>query len=500
MRAHRPLLALIAVTVLLMFTPGARLLIVLFPLGCFYLGVQALRKRNGLFVPLVLWTLFLTPFLRRVVEYEGKISGTSILAVPFVLLICPFVLVLSRWTSVFNRRTAPFVYAVVAILYGTFIGLVHFAFSGISGALPFWLLPVFFGCYLLIGNEKFSSLYGGFESAMIGGTIFAGLYGVVQWYLVPPWDAAWMEKAEMNSIGKPEMMSLRVFSTLNSPQIAGAFLLVGILFAWRSKSPWKYPAIIAGMASLLLASARSSWIGFLAALAFLAIKSTLKERLRTLAVAVGCFMLILFALHYPDTGEGLSVRFSSLTDVKNDESAQDRSEIYQRVGKSFLASPFGIGLGVDDGMADAEHDSSIVGTVLSLGGPGALIFFGDLLCIAFVLLPPKSGKKQPELLSLQTCLVALLIEIPVNNVIAGQVAVLTWGVIGLAYASLAEGKKKAAQTYAARFAAEYAPSEIAFPAYASVDAASVRAGTQKPSRPYASNAGLMESDILSSLR
>ena len=275
---------------------------------------------------------------------------------------------------------------------------------------------------------------------MLGGTLVAGAYGLIQYFFIPPWDAAWMRSVDMVTIGKPEPMEVRVFSTLNSPQVLAAFLMVGILLAYRLRSAWKYPILLAGVASLALSSARSAWIGLLAGLALHVFRASPKEKLHSIVATLGCALLVIAALSIPDLSDALSNRFSTFTDLKHDESALDRQETYETVIEMLQRSPAGIGLGVDKGMADAENDSSVVAVLLSLGLPGSLVFAAALAMCTFALFSAEAVRELPQLLGLQCCFTGLVVESPLNNVINGQIAFLLWSLIGLSFGILLKRK------------------------------------------------------------
>lgn len=425
-----------------MFTPAAKVLAIVFPVGAFFVGLNALKKSVPLFAEFVTWLFFLTPFVRRVVDYESGAREMTIISTPFLVLLIPFLLVVMRWRRIIGRETAPFCYAAGAVLYGAFIACAHSEFAGAATGLMMWITPIAFGLYLFSERKHAPAIYLGVERAILGGTFFAGAYGLLQYFAIPSWDAAWMRSVELVTIGRPEPMEVRVFSIMNSPQILAAFLLVGILLAYRQTSAWKYPVLVVGISTLALSFARSAWTGLLAGLLFLAFHSSPKERMRSITATAGVTLFALAVLNVPDLSDALSARFSTFTDLKHDESALDRKETYSRVIDMLERSPAGIGLGVDNGMADAENDSSVVALLLSLGLPGSFVFVVAVGTCAIALLSTRATRELPQLLGLQCCFVGLVVESPLNNVINGQIAFLFWSLIGLSRGMLAERKSE----------------------------------------------------------
>jgi hypothetical protein len=419
-----------------MFTPAAKVLILLFPVGSFYVAFGAFRRSSALFSEFVTWLFFLTPFIRRVVDYETGARDMAIISTPFLVLLIAALAVLARWKWILDKQTAPFCYAAGAIFYGAFIACTHGEFSGAATGLIMWLTPIAFGLYVYSERASLSAIYAGIERAVVGGTLVAGVYGLLQYFAIPAWDAAWMRSVDMVTIGKPEPMEVRVFSIMNSPQILAAFLMVGVLLAYRLRSSWKYPILLAGVSSLVLSFARSAWVGLVAGLVFLSFRASNKERVRTVAATAGCALIVLATLSVPELSDTLSTRFSTFADLKHDESALDRRETYAQVIEMLERSPAGIGLGVDNGMADAENDSSVVAVLLSLGIPGSLVFAVALGACTFTLFSTKATRELPQLLGMQCCFVGLLAESPLNNVVNGQIAFLVWSLIGLSYGML----------------------------------------------------------------
>lgn len=433
LKAQKLTLAFAATVGVLMFTSAAKLLFVLFPAGCLLIAFTTIRKDAALFIEFVTWLFFLTPVIRRVVDYSTGLREMTIISTPFLVLSVPILLVLARWRRLARRDSSPFFYAVAAVLYGAFIACIHLQMSSAAIGLLTWATPILFGLYLLSEQNHAAALYRGMERALLGGTLVVGLYGLVQYFAIPAWDAAWMRSVDMVTIGKPEPMEVRVFSTMNSPQILAAFLMVGILVAYQSRGRWKYLVMPVGLAALVLSFARSAWIGLLAGIALYAWRASFKERFRLVTVVAGCALLVIMAMSVPELSETLSTRFTTFADLKHDESALDRQETYSQVIDMLEHSPTGIGLGVDNGMSDAENDSSIVAAALSLGLPGFLVFGVALGICVLSLLAARPGRDLPQLLGLQSCLAALMVESPLNNVINGQIAFLTWSLIGLSY-------------------------------------------------------------------
>ncbi len=424
---------------LLMFTPLARGVIVLAPLGALVLAFRLIRRDRAAYIELLCWSYIACSFVRRVVDYRSGVNESVLLATPLLVLLAPLVFLLTRWRRVMTRDSAPFGYVLLALLYGTLLACLGFQVSGLVAELPIWLLPLALGLYLFVEREGVDQFYAGFERAMVAGTLFAGVYGLVQYFLMPAWDASWMVQTEMVTIGLPEPLEVRVFSTLNAPQVLAAFLMVGILVAYRSRLVYRWPAVGAGFMSLALSSARAAWIALVVGILYLVVRSSMRDRVRTLTFVGACTALIFVSMLIPAVNDTLSSRFESLSGGAQDNSAADRTETYDMLLNQLSVQPFGNGLGVDNGMgmSDAKHDSSIVNMLFSLGVFGSVMFVLGFGTISKRILLARPARYAPYLLTLQAVVIALLAETPLDNILSGPVAFLTWSSLGLGLARVA---------------------------------------------------------------
>jgi hypothetical protein len=432
------------ISVALAFSPLSRFLIYLLPLGSFVLAHFLLHRDEGNYVGFVCWLYILTPFIRRVVDYHTGSPETTIMLAPFLATVACVFKVLARWSEIFSSRSAPVLYVLGAIAYASMTSMVHMQITQLAEGMIFWLAPIIFGFYLYLERGRQAALYTGFERAMVGGTLVAGLYGILQFIVLPPWDREWMDLNHLVSLGPAEPLTMRVFSTMNAPQVLGAFLVVGILVTFRLPGRVKFFAIPSAVAALGFSMSRSAWLALAAGVLYFCFRLTSRERVRLIVLAACCAMVLAVAAQTPDVHDALDSRFRSLTDVKYDESASDRAETYGSLIQGISKSPFGLGIGVESeetgaSVSDAEHDSTIVNMLLSLGILGSFVFtFGVGTLFFRILTTADNGSA--GLISLQASLIALATEAALNNVLTGPIAFLTWSAIGLGYAGLESGR------------------------------------------------------------
>ncbi|KRE51275.1 O-antigen ligase family protein [Paenibacillus sp. Soil522] len=213
------------------------------------------------------------------------------------------------------------------------------------------------------------------------------VYGIAQYLLAPAWDVFWMQHVEMNSIGQPEPLHIRVFATLNSPGPAGGFLagaLVPMLLEkrWRGAFGWIGTAAVA--LCLALTMVRASWIVCAAAVFFYAATDAPGKRWRTLTRLGVCAVMLLGIVSVMPGGDALLGRFQSLGSPSEDQSFNDRVAFTLTLVPYMAAHPFGSGLGSVGIGTKLDNDGSLGAFGDFDNGFGALaVTFGPLFFLAF---------------------------------------------------------------------------------------------------------------------
>ena len=440
-RSHKQMW-LLAVLTLFCYVPlFARFWVYALPFFSLLLATQLVRKNTSAYIEFVVWLYMLVPLVRRYIDYRTGVPETVIMTAPYLAVAVCLWVILPRWKEVLNARNASLLFVLAAIVYAAATTAFQMLLGGLASGVIAWLLNLLFAFFIILERRHIQSMYGGFERVMVYGTLVVGTYGIFQYFLLPEWDRVWLEISELVSFGTPLPMEVRVFSTMNAPQVVGAYLVAGVLISYGSAYKIRYLAMFSGLASLLLSMSRAAWVAFLAGALFLAFRLPSRERKRIVIIGAICFGTILIGLQVPALNESLSNRFLSLTDT-NDNSAYDRTKTYEAVFHSVITSPFGLGLGVQDdsqthdSISDAEHDSSVVNLVLSFGVVGSVVFCVGFLGTSFRILRTPQVDQAIPLLFLQASLFSLLAEAALNNILTGPIASLTWCVIGLGCATM----------------------------------------------------------------
>jgi hypothetical protein len=424
---------------LVVFSPLARAAIVIYPASSFLASLFLLKRSKAAFVGFVCWLWLLTPFVRRVVDWRASGTSSAILLAPYVAIGVAALALAPKLSLVFSRRTVPLFFALGAVCYGIVVGILHYRFSGLPQAVIAWAMPPIFALFLYVEREEEESIYKSFELAMVSGLLVIGAYGIYQFFLLPAWDAQWMIQSDLQSIGLPEPFQVRVFSTMNSPQVFAAFCAAGLLIALRSNFRIRYLAVPAGFIALVLSLSRTAYIGLAMGIVYLFCKITNKQRVRIVAVA-GCSLVIsLAALQVPEVNSIVMARFNSMADPQHDDSYQTRAHDYDMLVQSMIEDPFGQGLSADSTTSEqpttaggvSRQDSSITASLFSLGILGAAIFALGLLLLGFGIFTEDGTAAS---IGTRATMLSIAVEAPFNNVVSGPVGFLLWCCVGLCIA------------------------------------------------------------------
>jgi hypothetical protein len=340
------------------------------------------RKKPRAYLQWTIWTWLLTAFVRRVVDLRcGFTNQSLVLLTPLpVTLVCLSEL-WEKGSKVFaSRSLLPFLMCLYAGLFGGVISMIMAPGARVIYAFMEWETPILFALYLAASSERFELYRRVFQRTFLTALLVLGSYGIFQFVVMPRWDVFWLENVMdvggQSTFGRPEPGMLRVWSTVNSPGAFAAICFVGMIVVALLRSKWKIPAVLLGLVNLGLTLIRTAWGGFGVSLFLLLFTIRRKSLLGVLAVGViaGCCLPLLTLI--PGVSDTVSDRLSSLTDLKSDESYNDRKEVYQKTLGVVLSNPLGTGH-----MGGELIDSGILDLCLCLGWPGALVYVASVLVL-----------------------------------------------------------------------------------------------------------------------
>jgi hypothetical protein len=367
-----------------------------------------MKSRRGIgdfaarwYFPFAVALWFLAPGLRRLVDWQfGHGSTSVIIALPLIALL-PLIVPVVRNASSPNFLL-PFKMLSYFWLFGFLYALVvAFASGGKLGAVYQFInfvFPLVCGLWLLTRPASRDASFEQLTSTFLwlGGIL--GVYGIYQFVSPPPWDVAWVNNTNINSIGAAVPFGLRVFSTLNSPGTASFFFTFVVLLNLHKLSlrrPLILLPIACSIAALALTNVRSAWLALAVGVLVYLVLSP-KRGAVTGALAVLSLVTVVVGLNAStllgsqDVTTQLVTRLNSLGDVDSDYSLNDRKRESAAAMHEGVTEPLGQGLGtvgtatkLSDGSGSSDQltlDNGYLSRFVEMGVAGLI---GYLLTLAF---------------------------------------------------------------------------------------------------------------------
>jgi hypothetical protein len=429
------------------------LLRIAIPAGATITALALYLRRPIGFIHFTLWTWFLTPLLRRLVDWRfGFVDQNMVLLAPFLVTAIAGITLIRERRNVSGSQTAPFYLCMAGISYGFLVGVIRWklhaslaeSLGGVVYCLFMWLAPLFFGLHLLLRWRDYDEQKQAIVECFTWAVLLLGAYGVYQYIAPPAWDCAWLEGLpggyENLSFGHPAPFEIRVWSTSNSPGTFSIIMLTGLILLFGARTRYKFAFVAVGYLSFLLSLVRTGWLAWLIAMVLL-LSSYRGAPLRRFIL--GLFLLpvaLLPLMLIPEIQQTVQDRIQSMQDLKGDESFQDRKTMYQHLTSELLDEPSGIGLLNSNLSVDGYTlDSGVLQTVFMLGFAGAALFGTGILlaCIALTRSPSREGLPtlSAEQIAFRAIIIASLAKLIGENVFVNVGGIVLWICIGLWMAS-----------------------------------------------------------------
>jgi putative inorganic carbon (HCO3(-)) transporter len=301
------------------------------------------------------YAIFVVAFnrmIRRMVDYYNEdfnqystISLTPLIACGLLML--GFMFKLNR-LDISERQNSTKVLKiyVAAVVFAFLVGLYRNRLSAVH-ALGDYLAPVgLLGYGILYCNDPRTI------NRWCLSTSFAclgvAIYGIWQFYTIPPWDAFWLVETGMEGyLGTPEPMKMTMFSTMQERGPVSVFLVGGLfILLFRSGNHFfKWPAIALIVTAILLTSVRTAVVQLAIAVIIFPLIN------RGVSIAQTAIVSILLTVFVSQTVElvpgftRVSDRLATLSDLPNDGSIQGRIQLFFYAASNSVTEPLGTGLG-----------------------------------------------------------------------------------------------------------------------------------------------------------
>jgi hypothetical protein len=439
---HRTGLAVTALVLLVVagaMGGAAQLLEYAFPVAALAVGALLYRSAPTAYMAFAWWIWFVTPGLRRYLEYHGSWNQvTPIVLTPYLVSGITLISVVRHLPKLKRLALAPFALLLAAVGYGYLLGILRWGFlASTYGALT-KIVPIAFGLHIAMAVRRTDQYWLGVERAFLWGMLVVSIYGIVQYIAPASWDAYWMANVEMVSIGRPLPYEVRVFSTLNSPGPLATVLAAGLLVLLASRNGWRWPVTALTLLTFLLTLVRGVWAAWLLGLAVYVAYLPWRTRWRLMTVlAILALAVPLFILGEPF--DPVRTRMLTLVNLGSDVSFVQRMALIPRIAEVIVGSPLGTGIGATGvsamlhGSASGirDFDNGILETLYSLGwaaGGAFLIGTAWLLLRAFRVREAADNRLLKAARAIAVCVAFTAVF---GDAFSGVAGMLLWTFLGL---------------------------------------------------------------------
>lgn len=421
---------------------GGKILIPLFPLGSVAVGLFLYFRTPPLYVGYTWWLYFVGSLVRRMIDQQsGYVTpgrwGTTAILVASISLIT----LVKYFPQSYRRIGLPFVFPLLAVTYGCLIGFItgRLDLKFIIGAMG-WIVPVVFSFHFVVNWRDYPQYRQAIQRAFVWGALVMGGYGILQYCIVPEWDRFYLNNLSATSFGKPFPFEIRVFSTQNSPQDFGVIMMASLILLLSSEGIVRLLASGPAYVAFLLSAARSSWLGWVAALLAYLPSLKLKFQVRLILSILLIALLVVPLATIEPFAEPIQQRIESLSEGGDDYSFQDRTEGYQDLLDIALTEFIGSGIGgrLSRRLPDSAiggSDSGILPLLFTLGWFGALPYLAGIFLMLYRILTSKGNRQDPFSSAAQAIVIGILAQVWLNNIFAGEMAMVLWGFLGIGVAA-----------------------------------------------------------------
>ncbi|MET3551586.1 MULTISPECIES: glucose-6-phosphate isomerase [Burkholderia] len=371
-----------------------KVLTLAFPVLAIAVGIWLYFKSPARYVGFMWWVWFLSPEVRRLADWsKGAFTPTSLIQVAplAVTMIAAFGLI-RHYRVLAQRRGIPVLLMLFGLAYAYLVGIVSSGVMAATYDLANWVYPVLIGFHIMVNSRDYPEYRDVLLSTFMWGAAVMGVYGVVQYFVMPQWDVLWMIGSNMGSQGEPVPYGVRVFSTMNSSGPFAFAIMGALVFVFAAPQKVRWFAGAAGFVSFALCLVRSTWGGWVIALAIQLLQSSNRVRMRILISGVVLVGLCVPLLTVGPVADRLGARLQSITNLKDDRSYDDRNKFYATFAQTAFTDVAGEGMGATGASTKLSSDSGELGKYGSfdsgvmnvpfvLGWPGTLLYLAGVVML-----------------------------------------------------------------------------------------------------------------------
>ncbi|MEM5387314.1 glucose-6-phosphate isomerase [Paraburkholderia phymatum] len=379
------------VTGTLIVTHQGTVLTLAFPVLSIAVGFWLYIRSPVKYVGYVWWLWFLSPEVRRLVDWtNGAYTPTSPIQVaPLAVTMISGLSLIRFYPVLAQRRGLPVLLVLSGLGYAFMVGVLSSGPLAALYDLANWVYPILIGFHILAYSRQYAEYRETIVRTFIGGILVTGIYGLIQFCVMPPWDVFWMRYSQMNSLGDSVPFGVRVFSTMNSSGPFAFAMMGALVYVMAANHRVRWLAGAFGLLSLSLSLVRSAWGGWVIAMLVQLAKSDNKMRMRIAVTAMVLAFFLMPLLMVSPIVERMQVRLQSIVNLHDDRSYAARNDFYEKFARTAFSDLTGEGLGAtgtstklaNDGRLGeyGNFDSGVMNIPFVLGWPGMLLYVSGLM-------------------------------------------------------------------------------------------------------------------------
>ncbi|WP_429498198.1 glucose-6-phosphate isomerase [Robbsia andropogonis] len=381
--------AQIVITLLLIVAHQGTLLEFAFPVMSVGIGAWFLKRYPVYYIGYSLWLWFVSSEIRRLTDFfHGTFNPTSPIQVaPLAVAMLSLFSLMRHGRFLGTKSGLPYLLMLAGTIYSFLVGIVTNGLFSATYAFSGWLYPILMALHAYSLSERFPQFQRMMMRTWLSGTIFMGIYGVIQYAIMPPWDALWMTLSGLtSSLGDPAPFASRMFGPLNSTGPFAGMISAGLLLSLVPGYKWRWLTASLGVICLGLTLVRSAWGGMVLSILLLLTVLDAKTKIRVIFGVLIVAMLSVPVFTSSLVSDQLSKRVNTVGDISSDNSFEARTQFYSSFLSTALGDVAGQGMGAvgtgarlsggSDGNAalTASFDSGVMELPYTLGWPGVLLF------------------------------------------------------------------------------------------------------------------------------
>lgn len=378
-------------TGLLVLAHQGTVLTLAFPVLATMTGLWLYFRSPARYVGFMWWLWFLSPEVRRLADWsKGAFTPTSLIQVaPLAVTMISGLSLIRHYPVLAQRRGLPVLLILAGLAYAFAVGVVSSGPLAATYDLANWLYPILIGFHIMANTRDYPAYRDTIINTFIWGMLVMGAYGLVQFVIMPPWDALWMLGSQMNSQGDPVPMGVRVFSTMNSSGPFAFAMMGAMVYVMAANHRVRWIAAALGFFAFGLSLVRSTWGGWVVALLIQLVKSNNRVRVRIVGSGLLLAGLCVPLLAVGPVAERMQTRLNSIVNLKDDQSYAARNQFYATFAKKAFTDVSGEGMGAtgtstklsNDGGQLGQYgnfDSGVMNIPFVLGWPGTLLYLSGI--------------------------------------------------------------------------------------------------------------------------